>query len=135
MVILRDVYEAPGAVEILYQLLEERPPAANINHRGMPSLDEHTRFVASMPYDAWYLIADNYVVVGAVYLTLANEIGVFVFKKYHGMGHARRAIGALMKAHPRERYLANIAPGNEPSLNLFKKLGFIHIQETYEIHQ
>jgi len=134
-VILRDVYETPGAVDILYQLLEERPPAANINHRGMPSLDEHRRFVASQPYVAWYLIADQDEVVGAVYLTPADEIGVFVFKEYHGWGHARRAIGALVKAHPRERYLANIAPGNGPSLNLFKKFDFVHIQETYETHQ
>ena len=137
MVILRDVYEAPrtASVDILYQLLKERPPAANISHRAMPTWDEHKRFVASRPYDAWYLIAYPDEVVGAVYLTPADEIGVFVFKKFQGRGHARQAIEALMKAHPRERYLANIAPGNDPSLNLFKKLGFIHIQETYEIHK
>ena len=130
---LIDVYEAPPSIDTLYQLLKERPPAANISHRGMPTWEEHKRFVGSRPYEAWYLVVDRDDVVGTVYMTRANEIGISLFKKYQGRGHARRAIEALMKAQPRARYLANIAPGNDASLSLFKKLGFTHIQETYAL--
>ena len=129
---LINIYETPASIDILYQLLKERPPLASISHREMPTWEEHKRFVGSKPYAAWYLIVDRDDFVGAVYLTKADEIGIFVFEKYQGRGHARRAIRALMSAHPRDRYLANIAPGNDPSLNLFKKLGFTHIQETFE---
>lgn len=128
---LVDVYGTALSIKILYRLLKERPPAANISHLEMPTWEKHKRFVWSKPYDAWYLIVDQDDVVGAVYLTSADEIGVAVFKKYHGLGHAQWAIKALMKARPRDRYLANIAPGNDPSLSLFKKLGFTHIQEIY----
>ncbi len=131
---LIDVYEAPASIDILYQLLKERPAVVSISHKTMPSWDEHLRFVGSKPYEAWYLIADRDDVVGSIYLTHDDEIGIFVFRKYQGQGHARRAIKALMAAHPRGRYLANIAPGNDPSLSLFKKLGFSHLQETYEFH-
>lgn len=131
---LIDVYETPASIDILYQLLKERSPLANISHREMPTWEQHKRFVGSKPYAAWFLIADRDDFVGAVYLTKADEIGIFVFEKHQGKEHARLSIKALMKAHPRSRYLANIAPGNDPSLSLFKKLGFTHIQETYELH-
>ncbi len=38
----------------------------------------------------------------------------------------------LMEAHPRKKYLANINPANERSIHMFEKLGFKHIQNTYE---
>ena len=131
---LIDVYEVPPSIDALYQLLKERPPVANISHREMPTWEEHKRFVGSHPYEAWYLIADRDDVVGTVYLTRADEIGISIFEKYQGRGHARLAITALIKAHPRERYLANISPRNDSSLSLFKRLGFTHISETYEYH-
>lgn len=131
---LIDVYETPASIDTLYQLLKERPPLANISHRKMPTWEQHKKFVGSKPYTAWYLILDRNNFIGAVYLTKTDEIGIFLFEKNQGRGHARRAIRALMSAHPRDRYLANIAPGNDPSLGLFKKLGFTLIQETYEFH-
>lgn len=128
---LIDVYEAPASVDILYQLLKERPPIANISHREMPTWEGHKRFIGSKPYEAWYLIVATDAVIGTVYLTRADEIGISLFKEFQGRGYAQRAIEALMKAHPRERYFANIAPDNDSSLSLFKKLGFAHISETY----
>lgn len=131
---LIDVYEAPASVDILYQLLKERPQEVNISHREMPTWEGHKKFIGSKPYEAWYLIVAPGSTVGTVYLTRADEIGISVFKEFQGQGHARRAIRALMSAHPRDRYLANIAPTNDASLGLFKELGFTHIQETYILH-
>ncbi len=131
---LIDVYETSASVDTLYQLLKERPALANISHREMPTWEQHKKFVGSRPYTAWYVIAGRGEFLGAVYLTKADEIGVFLFQKYQGRGHAKRAIRSLMALHPRGRYLANIAPGNEPSLDLFKRMGFTKSQETYEFH-
>ena len=42
------------------------------------------------------------------------------------------SIEMLMEKHPRERFLANINPANERSIEFFRSLGFVHIQNTYE---
>lgn len=129
---LIDVYQAPEALTVLYRLLEERTPRVNISHREMPSWDEHCAFVAARPYHAWYLIEDGGEPVGAVYLSRMDEIGVFILRAERGRGHGRRAVLALMARHPRDRYLANVAPANERSIAFFQGLGFVHIQNTYE---
>ena len=120
--------------QFLYDLLAERPAHANISHRSMPSIDEHRAFIASRPYRAWYVIqGSKRSRVGSIYLTHNNEIGIHIATKYRGKGYARRAIEQLMATHPQQRYLANIAPANQPSHQLFSELGFTHIQDTLEL--
>jgi RimJ/RimL family protein N-acetyltransferase len=130
---LVDAYTEHGAMPLLYDLLAERPAEANISHRKMPALVEHARFFASRPYTEWYLIEVDGEYVGAIYLTVDDEIGVSIFKSYWGRGYAPAAISLLMKAHPRERYLANVAPGNARSARMFQCLGFKALQHTYEL--
>lgn len=128
---LISIYERPDRALVLHQLLEERDPSANISHKAMPSWDEHVRFVESKPYQSWYFIEDE-VIVGACYLSKQDEIGVFVFKAYQGKNYGTWAIEALMLKHGKRRYLANISPRNERSVEVFRNLGFKHIQNTYE---
>ena len=116
----------------LYELLKERTSDQSISHKEMPTMDEHIKFVESLPYPHWYLIIDEDV-VGAIYLTDEREIGIAVFKKHRGNGYATEAIDELKKLHP-GNFLANINPLNEPSMNLFMKTGFKHIQNTL-IHE
>jgi RimJ/RimL family protein N-acetyltransferase len=129
---LVDVYEAPAAPELLYRLMEERTPEINISHRALPDRESHLAFIASRPYDAWYLIEAEGEPVGAIYLSKAGEIGVFILADRRGHGYGRRAIAMLMERHPRERFLANINPANTRSIAFFESLGFRHIQNTYE---
>ena len=119
---------------VLYRLLEERPDFANISHRKMPGWAKHKRFLDSHPYEAWYLIMESdssLEVLGSIYLTSNAEIGISLFEKHQGEGHAREAIEMLMDLHPYDRYFANINPGNDCSIAMFSKLGFTHIQNTY----
>lgn len=138
---LVDVYteiaEFRVATKFLYRLLEERDPIANISHRAMPTFEEHTNFVDSHPYKAWYVlytisdpdfVLDTSEPIGAVYLTHQNEIGIFILKSHQGQHYAKMAIRLLMQMHPADHYLANIAPGNVRSISLFEKLGFDLIQ-------
>ena len=118
------------ALEKLYELLAARHPDESISHKKLPTMEEHVKFVLSHPYLAWYLIMDGWGGCrGAVYLTWKDEIGVHVFWRYLGVGVA---VLELMRLHPRERYLAHINPLNKGTTELFVRMGFRHIQNTYE---
>lgn len=121
---------------ILYQLLAEREEYESISHNTMPTYGQHCSFVERKPYKGWYLIYDKETklgptIVGSVYISFSNEIGIAIFKKHRRKGYAREAIKLLMISHPEQSYLANINPMNEKSIALFKDLGFGIIQETY----
>lgn len=118
-------------VTFLYELLRERPEYANISHGKMPDFAEHRAFLWSQPYWCWYIIAVP-VMVGCIYLTRADEIGVHIKPTNMGTEIASRSIELLMHMHPRKRYLANVAPGNQSAHALFQDLGKV-IQHTYEI--
>lgn len=128
---LTNIYERPDRALVLYQLLQERDPVANISHKEMPSFDEHVRFVESKPYAAWYFIEDEKT-VGACYLSKQDEIGVFVFKAHQGKRYGPWAIDAIMLKHGKRRYLANVSPPNVKSAEIFRNLGFKPIQVTFE---
>jgi len=148
VITLLDVYQngkgdpIPGATEVLYELLAERPKEANISHSTMPTYAQHELFVRSKPYRAWFLVLNDYgQKVGCVSLTRNNEIGIAILKKYQRQGHALEAISAVTKlpplpAVPGQRnghYVANVAPANEASHQLFTKAGGRPIQVTYEL--
>lgn len=131
---LISVYGYYGAAPILYQLLEEREPHQNISHKEMPSYGEHLCFIAMKPYPAWYLLEDNGVMVGAIYLTHAREVGLFIFKAYQGRGYGKEALGLLRAAHP-GRLLANVSLRNAPSMAFFVRNGFEMLQLTLELKE
>jgi RimJ/RimL family protein N-acetyltransferase len=132
---LVDIYfDMADSLAYLFTILGERDPVASISHQKMPTWCDHVSFVRSNPYAAWYLIkliADD-TVLGALYLTHHSEIGISLLRKYQGQGYGKRAIRMLMAAHPRPRYLANIAPGNHRSIQFFDRLGFQTLQITKE---
>jgi RimJ/RimL family protein N-acetyltransferase len=131
--ILANVYDTAGSIEVLYELLKERDDTVNISHKVMPDFTSHAWFVESQPYSKWFLIQVGGESVGSIYLSRQGEIGVFVFKAHQGKGYAKEAIKAVMAMQPGHRFLANINPANEKSARLFSELGFKLIQHTYEV--
>jgi RimJ/RimL family protein N-acetyltransferase len=129
---LESVYRHGNSAAVLYRLLEERTPEQSISHKKMPEYKQHLDFVESRPYRAWYLCLIDKVPVGAVYLTLQREIGVFIFKAEQGKGYGEQAVKMLMEKWP-GRFLANVNPQNKASMAMFTKLGFNLIQNTYEL--
>lgn len=127
--------------QILWDLLKERTPEQSISHRGMPSLRQHLKFIDSRPYRIWNVIlmqlpmAGTEEVVGSCYLTNQYEIGINVFNAWQNHGIGPWAVNWLIERHPSERLLANINPKNERSIRMFEKLGFTHIQNTYELRK
>lgn len=141
---LVDVRGVAQAAQLLWELLRERPPEANISHRGMPRWDEHVRFVASHPYRCWYLVQEggSERFVGACYLSSHNEIGIAILRAFQRRGLARAAVLELIRAHPplpaiagqrRGSFVANVAPQNAGSQRFFESLGGTLIQHTYEM--
>ena len=122
---LHDLYPHRDMWWLPYELLREREPHQNISHKSLPSWHEHCSFMEGKPYLSWHWFnaADRYP-AGCVYLTRRNEIGIAVLKRYRGQGLAKSAVEELMSRHVGERLLANIAPGNDASLLLFRGLGF-----------
>jgi RimJ/RimL family protein N-acetyltransferase len=133
---LVDIYALPDmekAYRALFDLLSERTIDQNISHKKMPTWDEHLAFVRSRPYAAWYLIEDEQgEIAGAVYLSHAREVGLFIFRRFWGKKIGVEAMKKLREAHP-GRLLANINPANTNSIRFFTELGFVHIQNTYEL--
>lgn len=121
-----------NAAAYLYKLLDERDPVANISHRQMPTFDQHCAFVKRYgePYAFWGLIEYDAVPVGAIYLTTRNEIGIAIAKTHQGAGYGPQAVRLLMQMFGEREYLANIAPGNVRSREMFAKLGFELCQVT-----
>lgn len=147
MIFLINVYDergdvTDGAIDHLWNLLAERTAQESISHKEMPARASHEAFVRSRPYRDWHIVATTGLDwVGAVYATQQNEIGIAILEKHRRRGYAEAAIKELMKmirplpAVPSKRggrFIANVAPTNHKSMQLFDKLGRI-IQVTFEL--
>ena len=117
--------------EFLYELLKERKGRINISHKDTPSWDEHLDFVKNYDYTSWSMIYVNDQKVWNIYLTQRDEIGIFILKKFQGLGYGSDALKQFMKKNGKKRYLANINPTNYKSIQFFGKHGFVHVQSTY----
>lgn len=148
LVRLVNVYQAgrirPGAVKFLHRLLEERPREANISHTGVPTLEQHRRFVRRRPYRAWYLVETSALGerVGSVSVTGRNEIGIAILRAHQRKDYARAALRQFLatvrplkgvRSTRRGRFIANVAPGNRRAHRFFLGLGARPIQVTYEL--
>ena len=63
------------------------------------------------------------------------ELGYTVFPTYRRRGYATEAAVALMEWAEGEgarRFVASVAPGNEPSLAIVRKLGFVQTGEQWD---
>ena len=131
MTVLEEVSKSD--CKFLYDLLKSRDPSTSISHKKLPTYDKHVKFVLKKPYTKWYIIKYKEQKVGSIYLSLQDEIGIFIKKEFQRKGIGKKAVKLLMKKNPRTRYLANVALNNIKHQEFFKKLGFAGLQYTYEI--
>ena len=123
------VYDYPAAAQCLYDLLAERVPEVSISHKEMPSWEAHLKFIASRPYDAWYLAEIDTEPIGMVYLTDKREVGLFIFKRHRGKGYGGEALAELKRKHP-GKLLANVSVNNKDGLSFWQDQGFKPLQHT-----
>jgi len=98
----------------------------------MPTFDQHARFWMLRPYKEAYIIYEN-MPVGMVYFSDRNEVGVFIESIYQGQGIGQTALKLVLSKHKGERIIANVNPHNKKSIDFFARLGFKHIENTYEL--
>jgi [ribosomal protein S5]-alanine N-acetyltransferase len=64
------------------------------------------------------------------------ELGYLIFPRFQGRGYATEAVRALMdwarETHGITRFVASVAPGNEASLAVVRRLGFVHAGEQWD---
>jgi len=129
-----------GHVQFLYSLVLEREPGTWISTKEPPSYHTHAYFVTHHPYRYWWIIEQGGNLIGSLYFGNDNSIGVAIAKRFQRRRFAFIAIKMAMSAHPPlpgipsvrpACYVANVAPHNQASAELFEKLGFKLLQMTY----
>ncbi len=127
-----------GHIESLYELLKKKEH--NISHESTPKYYDHINFVRSHPYRKWYLIEHLSNVVGSVYLTNDNVIGINLPSK--GCQDYIELINLILASHKplrpinsvRSKYfLINTNPNNLNLISALKSLNMHHIQNTYAL--
>jgi len=129
-------------------MLQERTPDVNISHRKMPSWEGHIDYVKKHianvpifdeegrlifePHRFWFLVESKPGgIVGQVYLTARNEIGVQIYWNQQRRGYGSAARDALLDVAGPGEYLANVNPKNKRSAHLWLSKGFELVQYTY----
>lgn len=143
----------PEHIEILYQLMIERPEYARISSVENPTIADHEAYVKRHPYRYWYMVKAsklnvpgapflNWGTVGSIYATMNNEIGISILERFQGLGLGPQALAMFISSHaplghiPGQRaaqWLANINPHNPRSQKMFQNAGFTLLQYTYAL--
>ena len=116
-------------IEFLYEMLQERDNTVNVNHKSLPTFEEHEKFDKNNPYDVWYIILKNSQKIGHINLD-GFEIGWFIKKKYQGFGFVVEAFKKLKQTHHRPKYQGKINPNNINGKIFLEKLNF-KLKERY----
>lgn len=65
----------------------------------------------------------------------AVEIGYTIFPEHRRNGYATEAVEALLdwgRAQGIHRFVASVGPGNEPSLRIVQRLGFVEVGRHWD---
>ena len=120
--------------KLLYDILKNREKVENISHKKMPTYNQHILFVNSKPYQKWYKILYQNNIVGTVYLSKINEIGIHLINNNIDNKLYKKIIKEVMEKNPKERYLVNVAIKNKKFNKLIESYGFEKIQTTFELN-
>ncbi len=99
----------------------------------MATWEKHVQYLDAKPYPYFYIIMDGDKMIGNIYLSKLDEVGIFVKKEHKGSGAGSEALKLLLVNHKGKRILANINPENYRSIDFFTGKGFKHIQNTYQL--
>ena len=136
--VLKSVCKKSASVRTLYELLKVRN--FSISHEKLPSFEEHEKFVKSHPYRQWWLVQENSKLIGSVYLTNDNAIGINLIEEdqriYYGILekiiHENTPLPQIPSVRPKFFYV-NVAPENLALKDALSKMGAKHTQCSYRI--
>ena len=137
-VILNQVTGTEEQIKSLYRLLEKR--TFSISHDEMPDFHTHQKFVKNHPYRDWLLVKRDEEVIGSVYLTDENSLGINLLTTDSGIfcqiiQQLKRNYEPL-PAKPSVRpgfFYVNAAPENSCLKLALADMGAKHTQNSYRI--
>ena len=127
---LKSVCRKSSSVRALYELLKVRK--FSISHQKLPSFEEHEEFVKSHPYRQWWLVLENSKLIGSVYLTDDNAIGINLIEEDQRIYFGNKPLPPIPSVRPKFFYV-NVAPENLILKETLAKLGAKHTQCSYRI--
>ena len=127
-------------IETLYNLLKKR--VHNISHDQIPSFEEHRSFVLNHPYRKWFLVKNNDIYFGSIYVLDNNCIGInmdtdnvdIIKKSIHWILTEIKPLPGI-KSIRNKNFHININPNNKKMAKLLKDLDARLIEHTYIIDQ
>lgn len=120
----------------LFTLLNERN--FSISHERKTSFSQHNKFVDSHPYRAWFFIEFCNKIIGSIYISKDNSLGIDLNKE--NLIHLAGTLNILYKKYkplkpiPSIRskdFFINVSEKNYPLKSALKKLKYIPIQTSY----
>ena len=139
MIVFEKVKPNKNQIAHLYRLLGDR--SHQISHRKVPTFEEHAAFVQKNPYRVWYIVHEDQQMVGSVYLTYQNTIGINIEDRrvavlLNATIDKIKADFAPLPAVKSTRsgcFSINVAPTNKPLLNALNAGGFLVSQICFEL--
>lgn len=124
-------------IKILYIQLKNR--SHSISHRGVPSFEQHTKFVQNHPYRKWIILKDSDIAIGNIYIQYDNSLGLNIdssvsSEQIHKILEEIYKSNSPLPAVPSVRFgefFLNIATENKMLQKKLSNLGFCEIQRTF----
>ena len=122
----------------LFKLLQERN--FSISHNKDVSYKQHSKFVDNHPYRAWFLIEFSNLIIGSIYISTDNSLGIdlssknliqiqgvlnILFKKYKPL----KGINSVRNKF----FFINVSEKNNNLKQALKRLGYSPIQISYQL--
>ena len=134
---LKLVLPTEDQAKLLYQQLCQRTDS--ISHVALPSYESHKEFVANHPYRAWFIIQQNYVVLGNIYIQYDNSIGLTCYDEITETQIRTILDLVTYKLRPLDpvpsvrvgKFFLNVAASNIHLQEKLKKLGLKESQRSF----
>ena len=105
----------------------------------MPSYESHKEFVANHPYRSWFIIQQNYVVLGNIYIQYDNSIGLTCYDEITETQIRTILDLVTYKLRPLDqapsvrvsKFFLNVAASNIHLQEKLKKLGLKESQRSF----
>jgi len=124
-------------LKFLYNLLDTRK--YSISHKNMPSFKDHVDFVYNHPYHKWFIIENQKVLIGSLYIHKDNSVGVDVMKQFEILipdilSFLEKNFKPLpyIKSLRSKNFFFNLSPENIKLHNLFLSAGYRISQISFE---
>jgi hypothetical protein len=107
-----------GVFHMLYSLLQEQDRESWVDDK-VPTWAAHCKFVSRHPHLVWYAIKDDNQLIGSIYVTWDDKIGLIFLKAHDNKKNGQEALLEFMKRHPKAAYYANIRPEDQTAIEVF----------------